>query len=93
MESIRPLETTVNEMISRERLTAMLSSAFGVLAMLLAAVGLYGAVSYAVSRRTNEFGIRMALGASRGHVERLVLWQTRWMAAAVVSAGRFPLYW
>ena len=87
VENIRPLMIAVNDMISQERLTALLSSAFGFLAIVLAAVGLYGVVAYGVSRRTNEFGIRMALGAQRGDVQRLVLRQTVVLVAAGVSAG------
>jgi ABC-type antimicrobial peptide transport system permease subunit len=63
-------------MISQERLTAFLSSVFAVLACLLAAIGLYGVVAYGVSRRTNEFGIRMALGAQQSDIRKLVLRQT-----------------
>jgi predicted permease len=87
VENIRPLETAVDDMISQERLTATLSAAFGALAVLLAAVGLYGVVAYSVSRRTNEFGIRMALGAQRGEVERLVLRQTIGLVTAGVALG------
>ena len=87
VEEIRPLETDVNNMISQERLTALLSSAFGVLACLIAAVGLYGVVAYGVSRRTNEFGIRMALGAQRGDIRRLVLRQTLAVILCGVAIG------
>ena len=83
VEELQPLETVVNDMISQERLTALLSSAFGLLACLIAAIGLYGVVAYGVSRRTNEFGIRMALGAQRGDIRTLVLRQT----LAVVLCG------
>src|SRR5262249_693997 len=82
-QEIRPLETVLNDMISQERLTALLSSAFGVLACLIAAVGLYGVVAYGVSRRTNEFGIRTALGAQRGDIRTLVVRQT----LAVILCG------
>jgi ABC-type antimicrobial peptide transport system permease subunit len=81
------LETVVNDMISQERLTALLSSAFGLLACLIAAIGLYGVVAYSVSRRTNEFGIRMALGAQRRDIRRLVLRQTLGVILAGVVIG------
>jgi len=84
---IRPLEAVVNDMISQERLTALLSSAFGVLACLIAVIGLYGVVAYGVSRRTTEFGIRMALGAQRGDIRTLVLRQTLAVTLCGVAIG------
>jgi ABC-type antimicrobial peptide transport system permease subunit len=87
VEEIRPLGAVVNDMISQERLTALLSSAFGVLACLIAAIGLYGVVAYSVSRRTNEFGIRLALGAQRGDIRRLVLRQTLAVILCGVAIG------
>ena len=87
VETIRPFETDINDMVSEERLTAALSSVFGALAVVLAAIGLYGVVAYGTSRRTSEFGVRMALGAQRGDVERLVLRQTIPLIMAGVAAG------
>jgi predicted permease len=87
IEELQPLETVVNDMISQERLTALLSSAFGLLACLIAAIGLYGVVAYGISRRTNEFGIRMALGAQRGDIRTLVLRQTLAVVLCGVAIG------
>jgi predicted permease len=83
VERIRSLEAAVDDMISKERLTAILSSVFAALAAALTAIGLYGVVAYSVSRRRNEFGIRMALGAQSRDVQSLVLRQT----APLVLAG------
>ena len=87
IEELQPLEAVVNDTISQERLTALLSSAFGVLACLIAAIGLYGVVAYGVSRRRNEFGIRMALGAQRGDIRTLVLRQTLAVILCGVAIG------
>jgi predicted permease len=65
----------VSNGLVRERLMALLSGAFGLLAGLLAAVGVYGVMSYTVTRRSNEFGIRLAMGARRADVMRMVLRQ------------------
>src|SRR6266404_9453200 len=66
-------QTDIENTLGRERLMALLSGFFGVLASLLAMVGLYGVMSYIVAMRKNEIGIRMALGASRGNVIGIVV--------------------
>ena len=71
----------------RERLLALLAGAFGILALLLAALGLYGVVAYRVMRRTKEFGIRTALGALPGSIVRMVLRETLVLLILGVSAG------
>lgn len=79
----RTIEQQIDNNILEERLIATLSSFFGSLALLLAGVGLYGVVSFAVTRRTREIGIRMALGAERS----AVLWLVVRGAAVLVLAG------
>jgi predicted permease len=69
--------------VTRERMMSQLTSAFGLLAVAVAALGLYATISYSVARRTNELGVRLALGASPGSVRWLVLRET----LLVVSAG------
>jgi predicted permease len=71
----------------RERLLATVSSFFGGLALLLACLGLYGLMAYAVARRAGEIGIRMALGARRDHILWLVLRETLWLTLAGIATG------
>ena len=82
---------TVNQQIGRrlitERLTADLAAFFSGLALLMAAIGLYGVMSYSMARRTNEIGIRMALGASAAGVMRMVLGETLWIVATGTAIG------
>ncbi len=73
--------------MDQERLFANLSAGFGVLALVLAATGVYGLMAYTVARRTNEIGIRMALGARAGQVMRMVLGEVSWIAVTGVAAG------
>jgi predicted permease len=70
---VRTQRERVEELLTQERVIAQLSSTFGLLALLLSCVGLYGLLSYEISRRTREIGIRMALGAERHDVTRLVI--------------------
>jgi predicted permease len=69
----RTMQEQMDDDLLQERLVAILSGFFGVLALLLASVGLYGVIAYTVARRTREIGIRMALGASRSHVVGIML--------------------
>ncbi len=81
------LPTQLDKQLVRERLMAVLSGFFGGLAALLATVGLYGVLSYTVTRRRNEIGIRLALGAGRGDVVRMVMREAAWLLVAGVTIG------
>jgi ABC-type antimicrobial peptide transport system permease subunit len=76
VSDVKTLTEQVDQALIQERLVASLSSLFSVLALLLAAVGLYGLMTYAVNRRTGEIGIRMALGAARGQIASMILHET-----------------
>src|SRR5215471_1352633 len=87
--AFQPFETTILEGLARERLMANVLAFFGLLAALIAAVGLYGVMSYLVAQRTNEFGIRVALGAQRGDVLSLVLRNAALLLAPGLVLGAF----
>jgi predicted permease len=84
---LQPITVRIDDTMYSERLLAMLSAAFGALATLLAAIGLYGVVAYAVTRRTAEIGVRMALGALPGDVLRMVLAEAGKLALAGILVG------
>jgi ABC-type antimicrobial peptide transport system permease subunit len=81
------MKTQVRDSLLRERLMATLSGFFGGLAALLATTGLYGVMSYMVARRRSEIGIRMALGAGRGDVLRMVMREAGVLLVAGVVVG------
>jgi ABC-type antimicrobial peptide transport system permease subunit len=84
---IQTLGNQLNDSLVQERLIASLSSAFGSLALLLAAVGLYGLMAFAVNRRTNEIGIRMALGAKPVQIAGMVLRETLLLVSLGLAIG------
>jgi ABC-type antimicrobial peptide transport system permease subunit len=77
----------IDRLLRTERLLGFLSAAFGVIALTLAVVGLTGLLAYAVVRRTNEIGVRMALGAKPHDVTRMVMRDALWMLVAGVLIG------
>jgi predicted permease len=84
---LQTMNDVVNEALTQERFIAQLGSFFSLAALLLACIGLYGVMSYAMARRTQEIGIRIALGAQRLDVIRLVLRETLWLVISGVAIG------
>jgi putative ABC transport system permease protein len=87
MAQVRTLDEVFDRSVSTPRLVALLLGAFGGLALLLSAIGVYGVTSYSVARRTNEIGIRVALGARVRDVIRLIVWQGMRPAAIGLVLG------
>jgi predicted permease len=87
IESFRSLDYQVADNFNQERLITRLTGLFGLLALALASVGLYGITAYSVARRTSEIGLRMALGANRGDVVALVLRKALLLVALGLAIG------
>ena len=90
---VRTQTEQIDELLSNERLFAALTGAFGVLALVLACIGIYGIMAYTVARRTNEIGIRIALGAQTGQVLRMVLREASWLAVLGIGIGIGSALW
>jgi ABC-type antimicrobial peptide transport system permease subunit len=91
--TFRSLSDQWHASLTRERVMAQLAGFFGAIALLLAALGMYGVTAYAVSRRRGELGIRLALGAAPREVIRLVLARTSSLVAAGILAGIAVSVW
>jgi predicted permease len=83
----RPLQQLVDKSVSPRRFLVLLLGGFAVFALILASLGIYGLISYSVSQRTQEIGIRMALGASAREVQMRIIMQTLWLAAIGMAVG------
>jgi ABC-type antimicrobial peptide transport system permease subunit len=81
------IDEQLDDVLAPERLTAALVTAFGSIATLMACLGLYGVISYIVGRRTNEIGVRMALGATRAGIFRTVLAESALLVFAGLAIG------
>lgn len=84
---VHTVRDEIDRSLVRERLLGTVTTLFGGLALLLAAIGLYGTMSYGVARRTREFGIRVAIGAGTGSILRLVLREALWLVVAGMRLG------
>jgi predicted permease len=87
LRDIRTQTEQIDATILQERLFATLTCAFGILALVLAAIGIYGIMAYTVARRTSEIGVRMALGAMPRQVRLMVLRESGWMAFVGIAIG------
>jgi len=85
--AVKTLSSQLDDSLIQERLVASLSELFGMLALLLTCVGLYGLLAYNVNRRTGEIGIRMALGAERARIARMILRETLLLVACGLALG------
>jgi putative ABC transport system permease protein len=85
LDSFRTMEEQIDDNLTTERVIAFLALSFGVLAVLMAAIGLYGVLAYSTAQRTSEIGIRMALGASRASVVRVVLIEVLWLTGIAIA--------
>ena len=84
---VRTQQEQIDATLAQERLFATFSTGFGLLALVLAGVGIYGTMAYSVAKRTGEIGIRMALGAQSGQVLWMILREASWMVCGGVVAG------
>ena len=85
--NLRTQREQINATLQIERALAALTSGFGVLALALACVGIYGIMAYSVAQRTNEIGIRLALGAQPGQVRSMILRESTWITLVGIAAG------
>jgi predicted permease len=84
---IRTMDEVMGRSTGRQRFNTLLLTIFGGVALLLAAIGIYGLMAYSVAQRTQEMGIRMALGADRGSIHKLVVWEGMRLALVGIATG------
>jgi len=84
---VETMDEVLSDTVARQRVTAILLDVFALLALMLTGVGMYGVLSYSIAQRTREIGVRIAVGAMRGDVVRLVLGQIAWPVVLGLVAG------
>jgi ABC-type antimicrobial peptide transport system permease subunit len=84
---VQTMDEVLSDSVARQRVTTILFNIFALLALILAGVGMYGVLAYSIAQRTREIGLRIAVGATRGDVVRLVLNQAAWPALLGLIAG------
>jgi predicted permease len=87
LDNFRTMEAQIDDNLTTERIVAMLASSFGLLAVFMAVIGLYGVLAYSTAQRSREIGIRIALGAPRASVMRLVLMETLRLAGISIAVA------
>jgi len=87
LDNFRTMQEQIDSNLIAERVIALLASSFGVLAVIMAAVGLYGVLAYSTAQRTREIGVRIALGAGRTAVMRMVLVEVLWLAGISIAVA------
>jgi ABC-type antimicrobial peptide transport system permease subunit len=87
LNNLHTMREQIDENLTDERVIAYLASSFGVLAAIMTAIGIYGVLAYSTAQRTREIGVRIAMGATRTTVVRMVLAEVLWLAGIGIAAG------
>jgi len=87
LNNFRTMQEQIDKNLNGERVVAFLAASFGALAVLMAGIGIYGVLAYSTAQRTREIGIRIAVGATRGSVARIVLVEVLWLAGMGIALG------
>jgi ABC-type antimicrobial peptide transport system permease subunit len=87
VSDVRPMEDVVSQSVAQRRLTMQIIGILALAALVLAAVGIYGVIAYAVTQRTHEIGIRMALGARQGNVLAMIVGEAMLLTATGLALG------
>jgi ABC-type antimicrobial peptide transport system permease subunit len=90
---MRAMDEVISRSTARQSFNMLLLTVFGTVALVLAAIGIYGLMAYSVEQRTQEMGIRMALGADRQAIRKLVIWQGMRLAFVGVVIGIGAAFW